>query len=133
MSLTTILIKNLRVDTLIGVYEHEKVAPQALRLDLELHLEASRAARTDALIDTVDYDAVCNRVREFGRAHQTELLERFTHELGGELMRAFPLRSLSLTAWKSIAGWLPAEIAVRVELDRATIARAQAEEDRLND
>ncbi|MGE4073533.1 MAG: dihydroneopterin aldolase [Lysobacterales bacterium] len=133
MSLTTILIKNLRVDTMIGVYEHEKLAPQALKLDLELRLDARRAARSDALVDTVDYDEVCAQVREFGRRHRHELLESFTHELGGHLMRRFPLRSVSLTAWKSIAGLLPAEIAVRVEMDRDAIEQAQADEDRYND
>lgn len=133
MSLTTILIKNLRVDTVIGVYDHEKDAPQALRLDLELRLDAGRAARSDALADTVDYDEVCAAVREFGRRQRHELLERFTHELAGELMRRFPLRSLSLTAWKSVAGLLPAEIAVRVDIDRAAIERALADEDRYND
>ena len=46
MSLTTILIKNLRVDTVIGVYDHEKLAPQSLKLDLELRLDARRAAHT---------------------------------------------------------------------------------------
>lgn len=133
MSLTTILIKNLRVDTMIGVYEHEKLAPQALKLDLELRLDARRAAQTDALIDTVDYDEVCAKVRDFGRRHQHDLLERFTHELAGDLMRRFPLRSVSLTAWKSIAGLLPAEIAVKVEMDRAAMEQAQADEDRFND
>lgn len=133
MSLTTILIKNLRVDTVIGVYEHEKTAPQALKLDLELRLDARRAAHSDALADTVDYDEVCAGVRDFGRRHQFELLERFTYELSAELMRRFPLRSLSLTAWKSIAGLLPAEIAVRVEMDRQALEQAQADEDRLND
>lgn len=133
MSLTTILIKNLRVETLIGVYEHEKQAPQALKLDLELRLDARRAVRSDALTDTVDYDEVCATAREFGRRQQHELLERFVYELAGELMRRFPLRSLSLTAWKSIAGLLPAEIAVRVDIDRAAIEQAQADEDRFND
>ena len=133
MSLTTILIKNLRVDTVIGVYEHEKTAPQSLKLDLELRLDARRAAHTDALIDTVDYDQVCAAVREYGRSHQHELLERFTHELAGALMRRFPVRSLGLTAWKSIAGLLPAEIAVRVEMDRLALEQAQADEDRYND
>lgn len=133
MSLTTILIKNLRVDTVIGVYEHEKTAPQALKLDLELRLDARRAAHSDALADTIDYDVVCAGVRDFGRRHQFELLERFTYELAGELMRRYPLRSLSLTAWKTIPGLLPAEIAVRVEMDRQALEQAQADEDRLND
>ena len=48
-------------------------------------------------------------------------------------MRRFPLRSISLTAWKSIAGLLPAEIAVRVDMDRDALEQAQADEDRYND
>lgn len=133
MSVTTILIKNLRVDTMIGVYEHEKLATQALKLDLELRIDARQAARSDALIDTIDYDEVCASVRDFGRRHQHDLLERFTHQLAGDLMRRFPLRSVSLTAWKSIAGLLPAEIAVRVDIDRTAMEQAQADEDRYND
>lgn len=125
MSLTTILINNLRVDTMIGVYDEEKHAPQSLKLELALKLDARRAALSDALIDTVDYDEVCRTIREFGRRHRHELLERFTHELGGELMRRYPLKSLTLTAWKQVAGLLPAEIAVRVDLDRETIDAAQ--------
>lgn len=133
MSLTTILIKNLLVDTVIGVYEHEQRATQQLRLELELRLDARRAARSDALADTVDYDEVCACVRRFAKSQRTELLERFTHELGAELMQRFPLSSLSLTAWKHIAGLLPAEIAVRIDMDRQSLDRAQAEEDRYND
>ncbi len=125
MSLTTILINNLRVDTVIGVYDVEKQAPQSLKLELALKLDARRAALSDALVDTVDYDEVCRTIRDFGRRHRHELLERFTHELGGELMRRYPLKSLTLTAWKQVAGLLPAEIAVRVELDREAIDAAQ--------
>lgn len=125
MSLTTILINNLRVDTVIGVYDVEKQAPQSLKLELALKLDARRAALSDALVDTVDYDEVCRTIRDFGRRHRHELLERFTHELGGELMRRYPLKSLTLTAWKQVAGLLPAEIAVRVDLDRESIDAAQ--------
>ena len=133
MSLTTILIKNLRVDTVIGVYADEKLAPQSLKVDLELRLDARRASRTDALVDTVDYDEVCACARRYGQSQQAELLERFTYDLGCELMRRFPLRSLTLTVWKSVAGLLPAEIAVKVEMDRDAIEAAQAAEDRHND
>lgn len=133
MGPTTILIKNLRVETVIGVYAHEKSGPQALRLDLELHLDGGRAARSDALSDTVDYDEVCTRIRRFGREERHDLLERFVHRLAGELMRAFPLRSLTLTAWKHIEAWLPAEIAVRVDVDRAGFERARWDDGQYDD
>ena len=76
MSLTTILIKNLRVETLIGVYEHEKQAPQALKLDLELRLDARRAAFSDALSDTIDYDEVCASVNRSTYAAATSAAMR---------------------------------------------------------
>lgn len=133
MSQTTILIKNLRVDTLIGVYEHERLGPQALKLELELRLDGGRAARSDLLADTVDYDEVCATVRRFGQSQRCELLERFVHELCTELMRRYALRSLTVTAWKQVQGLAPAEIAVRVDMDRQSLQQAQADEDRYND
>lgn len=118
MSLATIILRNLKVPTIVGVYPSERTAEQVLRLDMELHLARSTAMRTDALSDTVDYDEVAKLVRSFGKLRRAELLESFAYDLGQELMRRFPLRGVEITAWKNVAGLLPAEVAVRVHIDR---------------
>ncbi len=116
MTPATIIIRNLRVETVIGVYPEERHATQGLRLDLELGIDGSPAGRSDRLRDTVDYDQVAASVRRFGQETAAELLEHFVYRLGLALLREFPLRSVSLTAWKRVAGLLPAEVAVKVEI-----------------
>ena len=101
---------------MIGVYDHEKLAPQSIRLDLELSLLAAGASISDKLRDTVDYDDVISAVRRFAAAKSHELLESFTYEMAQMLLARFPLKHARITAWKSIAVHAPTEIAVRVAM-----------------
>jgi 7,8-dihydroneopterin aldolase/epimerase/oxygenase len=112
----TIILKNLRVHTVIGVYDEEKTGPQALRLDIELTLKNRQSSVTDRLRDTVDYDQVIAHIRRFATQHQHELLERFTYELAQDLLDQFPLAKADITTWKTIAAHAPTEIAVRVQM-----------------
>jgi 7,8-dihydroneopterin aldolase/epimerase/oxygenase len=112
----SIILKNLRVHTVIGVYDQEKLAPQALRLDLELRLQSAQASITDRLRDTIDYDSVIRNIREFSNQSSFELLERYTYQLARHLLQQFPLANADITAWKSIAIHAPTEIAVRVQM-----------------
>jgi dihydroneopterin aldolase len=124
MSLATIILRNLKVPTIVGVYASERTTEQVLKLDMELHLARSTALHTDALTDTVDYDEVAKLARSFGKMRRAELLESFAYDLGQELMRRFALRGVEITAWKTVAGLLPAEVAVRVHIDRNEFERA---------
>jgi 7,8-dihydroneopterin aldolase/epimerase/oxygenase len=138
----TILLKNVRVASVIGVYDHEKSAPQELKLDLELSLRSAGASLSDELRDTVDYDVLIKAIRQFGAAHQHELLERFTYALAQHLLAGFPLKHVQITAWKKIAVHAPTDIAVRVnmaageswQLDERALEHARDDaEDRYND
>ena len=112
----TIILKNLRVPSVIGVYEQEKTAAQTLKLDLELSLRSANASISDKLRDTVDYDEVIKSIREFARTHTHELLERFTYALAQHLLAGFPLKHVQITAWKEIVAHAPTDIAVRVNM-----------------
>ena len=50
-----IFIRNLELRTIIGLYEQERTAKQALIFNLELHGDFSRAGRTDTLDHSVNY------------------------------------------------------------------------------
>lgn len=133
----TIILKNLRVSSVIGVYEREKTAPQTLKLDLELSLRSANASISDKLHDTVDYDTLIKAIREFSRTHTHELLERFTYALAQHLLASFPLKHIQITAWKEIAAQAPTDIAVRVNMAAGERWQQNAasgfEDDRYND
>lgn len=58
-----------------GVLPEEQSRPQPFEVDLELWLDLAPAGRSDALSDTVDYDALAARVVQIIEAGGCALLE----------------------------------------------------------
>ena len=65
-----IFIEGLRVDAVIGVYAHERLAPRPLVFDIQMRFDNRIPALSDALADALDYHAVSMRLLEFiGQSH----------------------------------------------------------------
>jgi FolB domain-containing protein len=58
-----IRIRHLQLSVFLGVYAEEQAAPRAAIADIELGLDLSRAAVSDSLADTVDYDLLSRALR----------------------------------------------------------------------
>ena len=71
----TIFIKQLQVDTVIGVYDWEKEITQSLFLDLALTADQRSAAAADDIKLTLDYAVIAQRVTELITAAPIELIE----------------------------------------------------------
>ncbi len=56
-------IRKLQLSVFLGVYPEEQVAPRPAVADIELGLDLSRAAASDSLKDTIDYDALSQVIR----------------------------------------------------------------------
>ena len=96
----SVFLRGLRVEALIGVYEHERHAPQPLVIDLELGLAHSRACFSDQLEDAVDYGAVVAAVQRLARLNSYELLEAFAQSVADVLLDSFAIVSVALSVSK---------------------------------
>lgn len=76
-----IFIEQLRLPANIGVYDHEKLAPQDIVLDLTLSLNLNTAAHSDALEDTLDYAALTDRLAAHCIAQHVQLVEALAQQL----------------------------------------------------
>jgi dihydroneopterin aldolase len=85
--MNTIFVRELRVETRIGVYAWEQHLAQPLLIDIELGLPSTKAFVSDDFGDALDYAAVVKRVQAFAADHPHKLLERFADALA-ELLRA---------------------------------------------
>lgn len=94
--LDEIVIEGLGLSALIGVYAHEREATQPLLLDLALAFDPRPAARSDALVDTVDYAEVVAALRAFVAGRDDQLLERLAEELCAMLLARFGARRVRL-------------------------------------
>jgi dihydroneopterin aldolase len=84
-----VFLDELRVDTVIGVWEWERRVTQTLLLDLELGTDMHCAGRSDDLRDTVDYQAVRDRIVEVTRESRFELIEALGERLTSMLLEDF--------------------------------------------
>lgn len=65
----------------IGVYRHERDAPQRVRLNLDLAVEDNREGASDLIEDTVSYEQIVDRARTIVSDKHYNLVETLAEEL----------------------------------------------------
>lgn len=99
----TVFIHGLRIDTLIGIHPWERGARQTVALDLELGFDNRVPAASDAIADTLDYQAVAARLSEYVSGTDFGLVETLAERCAELLMREFGVRWLRLRLAKPAA------------------------------
>jgi len=84
-----IFLRELRVETLIGVYEWEKHVPQTLQIDLEIALPDSRACETDDIRDALDYAEVAKHLQTVLSDGHFSLLETLAEHIAQIILKDF--------------------------------------------
>lgn len=122
-----ILINDLRFDSIIGVLDHERLAPQPLRVDVDIEVDLHDAGASDDLEQTVHYGEVAVALANLARDTEYLLLERLAQHMA-EVVLSFPLvRAVELTLTK-LQPPIPERIdstAVRIRRVRAEVASAK--------
>ncbi|NIB44627.1 dihydroneopterin aldolase [Pseudomaricurvus alkylphenolicus] len=70
-----VYIRDLRLDTTIGIYDWERRVRQTLCIDLEMATDIRKAAATDDIQYALDYGAVSQRILALAENNQFELIE----------------------------------------------------------
>lgn len=110
-----IFIHELRLQTIIGVHPWERNIQQTLLLDLEWAADIRAAAASDQLDDTVDYQAVAQRIEEFTTASTFHLVETLGERIAEILQREFNIPWLRLTLRKPGAVAGSRAVGIRIE------------------
>ena len=61
----TVFIEDLRIETIIGIFDWERRVKQTISLDIEMATDIRKAAASDHIDDTLDYKAVSKRLIDF--------------------------------------------------------------------
>ena len=70
-----IRIDGLRLVSTLGVHPEERAAPRELVAHLRLGVDLASAVRSDALADTVDWAALCSKLRAVAARRADRLAE----------------------------------------------------------
>ena len=71
-----IFIRDLPLDTRIGVFAWEQAIVQRLYVDVDVAWDISLAAQTDDLAFALDYAAVASKLQSWAQANACQLIER---------------------------------------------------------
>ncbi len=84
-----IFLRELKVETLIGVYEWEKRVPQILQLDLEIALPNSRACHSDDIADALNYAQIAQHIQTVLSEGHFSLLETLAEHIAQIILKDF--------------------------------------------
>ncbi|MGB7814855.1 MAG: dihydroneopterin aldolase [Methylotenera sp.] len=85
----TIFISELKVQTKLGVPEWERMTPQTIFLDIEIGYDLTKAGKSDAIADTIDYGAVVRRIRDTLNEHSFQLVEALAEHVSQLILKEF--------------------------------------------
>jgi dihydroneopterin aldolase len=84
-----IYLHDLKIDTIIGIYDWERRTRQTVILDLDMAADIARAAASDSIDDTLDYKAVAKRLISFVENSEFQLVETLTERIAEIVLNEF--------------------------------------------
>lgn len=85
----TIFLHDLKVETVVGIWDWERRIRQTVGIDLEMGADIRRAAATDNIEDTLNYKAVAKRVQQFVADSSYQLVESLAENIAAIVLDEF--------------------------------------------
>ncbi len=101
-----VFIEDLKVDTVIGIYDWERQIRQTISIDLEMGHDIQQAAKEDAIEHCLDYKSVAKRIIGFVEAAEYQTVETLAEKIA-EIVRtefAVPWLRLKLSKPGAVRG-----------------------------
>lgn len=92
-----VFLKELRIDTIIGIYEWERQVRQIVVLDIEMAADVATAAASDDIDDALNYKAVAKRLIQFVSESRFQLVETLAEECARLIREEFGVPWVRLT------------------------------------
>lgn len=119
-----VYIRDLKVDTIIGIYDWEREVRQTVSLDLEMAFDIAEAARTDDIAHTLNYKAVAKRLIAFIEGSEFLLVETMAEQAAAIVRDEFNVSWLRLRLSKPGAVRGSRDVGVIVERGKRPAAGA---------
>ncbi len=114
----TVFIRDLRVKTLVGIFEWERRIRQEIRLDIEMGFDIRTAAGSDDIKDALDYKAVAQRVKTHVEESEFQLVEALAESIATLILKEFPVSAVKVVLNKTGAVTDARDVGVIIERTR---------------
>jgi dihydroneopterin aldolase len=118
-----VYIRQLKIDTVIGIFDWEREIKQTVCLDLDMAVDITKAASLEDIDSTVSYKTVSDLLLEFVSKSEFLLVETMAEEIAKLIMSQFGISWIRLRVGKPGAIKEAGDVGVLIERgDRPAIA-----------
>lgn len=111
----TIFLRNLRIETIIGIFEWERNEKQAVYIDIEMAADIKKAAASDHIDDALDYKAISKAIIKFVENSEFQLVETLADKVAELIMTEFNVPWLRLSLNKKGAIRQAEDVGINIE------------------
>jgi len=94
--LDIVYIRELRIETVIGIYDWEREVRQVVSIDLDMATDIRKAAATDDVEYCLNYKSVAKRLIAFVEGSEFKLVETMAEQIAGIVQIEFGVPWLRL-------------------------------------
>ena len=95
-----IYIKDLRVKTIIGIFDWERKVKLEVSIDFEFPFDCKKAAAKDSIEDSTDYKTICKAVIKLVEESSFQLQESLAEGIASLVKDQFKVESIKLRVSK---------------------------------
>jgi dihydroneopterin aldolase len=101
-----VFLRDLRIETVIGIYDWEREIKQTVVLDLEMASDVRKAAASERIEDALNYKAVAKRMIQFVGESRFQLVETLAERCAEIILSEFgvPWVRLSVNKIGAVTG-----------------------------
>lgn len=110
-----VYIRDLRIETVIGIYDWERKIKQTVSIDLDMAFDIRKAAESDHIDDALNYKAVAKRIIAFVEASEFQLVETMAEKICAIVLDEFQVSWVKLRLGKPGAVSGSKEVGIIIE------------------
>ena len=96
----TVFVRDLRIDTIIGIYDHERSHKQTIVLDFDMSFDIAKAAASEDIDDALNYKTLTDALNDFVENSQFLLIETLAERIASIIIDDFGVAKVKLTLHK---------------------------------
>ncbi len=81
-----IKIENLKLRTVVGIYDWEKEKKQDVIINIEMEFDGAKAIESDSIEDTIDYKTITKQIIDMVEGNEFNLIEKIAGDAIGIVM-----------------------------------------------
>lgn len=115
-----VFVRDLELKALVGIHDHETIAPQRIIINVDLMVDESEPVQDDVFKTVVDYERVATKIKQTIEEGHVNLLETLAERFAARCLEDARVLSARIRIEKPDI--MPEAASVGIEIERVRVA-----------